>query len=52
MSMTWGAPPKVVWLKVGNGSTDAIAQNLRARRNDIKRLHADTDATLLIIKAS
>ena len=31
LSLIYGAPPKVIWLRVGNTSTDEIATLLRGR---------------------
>ena len=45
-----GAPPKIVWLQVGNASADAIAELLR---NDAARLRAfegEDDSSLLILR--
>ncbi|HEY7767605.1 DUF5615 family PIN-like protein [Longimicrobium sp.] len=42
-----GAPPKVVWLRVGNASTRTIADLLRREHILIQRLTDDPDATFL-----
>ena len=47
MSVIRGAPPKVVWLRVGNCSTDAIAQLLRNRVDDIRRFETQNEETFL-----
>lgn len=44
-----GAPPKVVWLRVGNCSTDDIAHLLTANRDQIAGMVADPEAALLLI---
>lgn len=46
-SLVLGAPPKVIWLRVGNASTDAIAALLRQRYVMVRRFYEDTDATFL-----
>lgn len=35
LSMLLGAPPKVVWIRLGNCSTREVEQLLRTRRADI-----------------
>jgi predicted nuclease of predicted toxin-antitoxin system len=42
-----GAPPKVVWLRVGNCSVNEIEQVLRAAEADIRALDEDPEATEL-----
>ena len=46
-SFVLGAPPKVVWLRVGNCSTDEIARLLRLRRTAIRAFAADKIAAFL-----
>jgi DNA-binding NtrC family response regulator len=36
LSVLHGAPPKVVWLRVGNASTEDVAALMRSRREDIE----------------
>jgi len=48
-SFLHGFPPKVVWVRLGNCSTDEIADALRRRKNDIAAFHADPDAAFLVI---
>jgi predicted nuclease of predicted toxin-antitoxin system len=36
-SLVYGAPPKVIWLRVGNGSTAAVAALLRERYVVVRR---------------
>ena len=50
MSFLRGAPPKVVWLRVGNSSTDKIEKILRRNLKSLTRLEADVDAALLILE--
>jgi predicted nuclease of predicted toxin-antitoxin system len=47
LSVLRGAPPKVVWLRVGNCSTDDIARLLRNRADDIRRFEAQDQETFL-----
>lgn len=44
-----GPPPKVLWLRVGNTSTAAIAEVLRTHVNAITRFAANIDETLLVL---
>jgi predicted nuclease of predicted toxin-antitoxin system len=41
LCMLLGFPPKVIWLRLGNCTTDAIEQLLRLHYEDIKRLCTD-----------
>jgi predicted nuclease of predicted toxin-antitoxin system len=36
MSVLFGPPPKVIWLRLGNCSTQDIVDLLRRRRDDIE----------------
>jgi predicted nuclease of predicted toxin-antitoxin system len=49
LSMVRGAPPKVVWLRVGNAGTRPIADLLEQNIKRIEDFHADSDAALLIL---
>jgi predicted nuclease of predicted toxin-antitoxin system len=42
-----GAPPKFVWIRVGNCTTQDIARLLRRRRDDIVRFDEQDDTTIL-----
>ena len=44
-----GPPPKIIWLRVGNASTDAIARLLRERHSDIL-IFEHSEAALLALK--
>ena len=46
-SFLLGAPPKVVWLRLGNCTTDDVARLLRARATDIREFVAAADVTFL-----
>ena len=48
MSLLYGAPPKVIWLRVGNVSTDEIEALLRARQSTIDGF-LDGDGALLVV---
>lgn len=47
LSVLRGAPPKVVWLRLGNCSTEDIAQLLRDRAEDIRRFEVEGEETFL-----
>jgi predicted nuclease of predicted toxin-antitoxin system len=46
-SVTYGAPPKVVWVRLGNCTTDDLAGLLRRHRAYIERFVQQTHATFL-----
>jgi predicted nuclease of predicted toxin-antitoxin system len=47
LSVLRGAPPKVVWLRVGNCTTHDVAELLRNRAGDLRTFEAHGEATLL-----
>lgn len=49
LSVFLGPPPKVVWLRIGNGSTAHIARMLRDHAGAIEAFIADSDASFLTI---
>ena len=49
MSVAWGPPPKVVWLRIGNGPTRLVENALRMRAAEIENFSSDTFSALLII---
>jgi predicted nuclease of predicted toxin-antitoxin system len=51
MSVTWGPPPKVVWLRLGNSGTVEVAKVLRLRESDLRLFYRDPTAALLILGA-
>ena len=48
-SLLYGHPPKVVWLRVGNCSTAAIAALLRVRVQEVLEFAADPEASFLAL---
>jgi predicted nuclease of predicted toxin-antitoxin system len=48
-SFQYGAPPKVVWLKVGNAGTAAIHRLLTQSHSAIARFVADPEEALLVL---
>lgn len=49
LSFIYGHPPKVVWLRVGNGPTAAVAALLRKERETMQRFYADPEAAFLAL---
>ncbi len=47
LSLLHGAPPKVVWLRIGNCSTTHIARLLTEHAEDIRTFDVQSDATVL-----
>jgi predicted nuclease of predicted toxin-antitoxin system len=47
LSAALGPPPKVIWLRVGNGPTRVVEALLRARVADIQAFLADPTSALL-----
>jgi len=47
LSVLRGAPPKVVWLRIGNCTTSDIARLLRHRVDDLRSFDAHGEATFL-----
>lgn len=46
-----GAPPKVIWLRIGNAATTTIARRLREVRVAVEAFVADPDEALLEVSA-
>lgn len=51
LSFLRGAPPKVVWLRIGNAPTQAIAELLLSRRNELEFFERDAEAALLVLES-
>ena len=47
LSVLYGAPPKVVWLRLGNCATADIVRLLRDRVDDLRRFEAQAEVTFL-----
>jgi len=47
-----GAPPKVVWLQVGNAGTTPIAELLRERATRLREFEQEDESALLIVSVS
>jgi len=48
-SLLFGAPPKVVWVKLGNADNDTMETFLRKRAEAIRAFHLETEASLLVL---
>jgi predicted nuclease of predicted toxin-antitoxin system len=48
-SLLEGAPPKVVWLQVGNAGTEAIAELLREHASRLRQFEGDEESAFLIL---
>jgi predicted nuclease of predicted toxin-antitoxin system len=48
-SFVYGPPPKVVWIQVGNCTTDDVAGRLRGARAQLSRFDEDPEAALLVL---
>lgn len=49
LSFLRGAPPKVVWLRIGNAPTQAVVDLLRSRKTDVESFVRDEETALLTI---
>jgi len=50
LSLLRGAPPKVIWLVIGNSSTEAIRRILHANHDSIKAFMAEPIVSLLTLR--
>ena len=48
-SLLYGHPPKVIWLRVGNGPTSVIVSLLQTRLADVDAFEADSTIALLVL---
>lgn len=51
-AMVFGAPPKTVWLRLGNASTGEIEAVLRHRHGDIRAFLANDQESMLVLQAA
>lgn len=49
MSFLHGHPPRVVWLRLGNRSTDEILAAIRRHRDSLAHFEASEDASFLTL---
>lgn len=47
LSLLHGHPPKVIWIRLGNASTDQILDLMKRRARDLETFLADRDASFL-----
>ena len=52
LSVLLGPPPKVIWIRLGNGATADVARLLRTRRDAIARFADHEDAAFLALSRS
>jgi predicted nuclease of predicted toxin-antitoxin system len=50
-SLVFGAPPKVIWVRLGNSSTAEIAAALRAAAQAVYEFDADPTASFFVLLA-
>lgn len=48
-ALLYGHPPKVIWIRLGNCTTIAVADLLRARIADVQAFEADPVASFLVL---
>ena len=48
-SFLYGHPPKVVWLRLGNCSTEQVAETLRKKAGHLSLFEADPQAAFLVL---
>ncbi len=48
-SLVFGPPPKLIWLRVGNGPTNQIEQLIRDREAEIRAFGEDPGAAFLVL---
>ena len=50
LSLAYGAPPKVVWLRIGNCTLGDAERALRLHEAALRLFHADADAAVFVIR--
>jgi predicted nuclease of predicted toxin-antitoxin system len=48
-SLLYGAPPKLVWLRIGNCTRDVLVSLILQYKEDIYQLHNNLDDSILVI---
>lgn len=48
-ALLFGPPPKVVWIRLGNCTTEAVAELLRSRLVDLDAFETDAVASFLVL---
>ena len=49
LSILHGAPPKVIWVRLGNCTTDDVAHLIRSHQQSVERFAAQEEATVLVL---
>lgn len=49
LSMIYGSPPKVIWIRLGNCSTSQVERLIRRRFDDIKSFYQDESLSLIAL---
>ena len=49
LSFLHGAPPKVIWLSVGNAGTEATLRFLRSQSAEIEAFETDMQSSLIVL---
>ncbi len=49
MAVLYGGPPKIIWLRLGNCSTDDIVRLPQERRNEVEDFAAHEEAAFLAL---
>jgi predicted nuclease of predicted toxin-antitoxin system len=49
LAVSLGSPPKVVWLRLGNGSTSQVLEVLRSQLHSIREFAADPGSAVLAL---
>ncbi len=49
LTVLYGAPPKVIWIRLGNCSTADVAQLLRSQLNAVLMLLAQADTAVIAL---
>jgi len=48
-SFSFGYPPRVIWIRLGNCSTSDITALLRDRREEVYAFHQSTERSFLVL---
>lgn len=51
-ALVYGAPPKIIWVRLGNSSTDEIEHELRVQADAVKTFLANADKSVLVLQAT
>lgn len=49
MSFLYGAPPKAIWIRLGNCSTDEVVVCIKSNKAAIEAFMDDTESALLVL---